>query len=75
MFMNDYKVGEMSCPTKYFDEASSINFIKSCKYGLEVLFISLLYRLAKCGLRFSIFINNGQKLNLKENLLYYYKKQ
>ncbi len=75
MFMNDYKVGEMSCPTKYFDEASSINFIKSCKYGLEVLFISLLYRLAKCGLRFSIFRNNGQKLNLKENLLYYYKKQ
>jgi len=75
MFMNDYKVGEMSCPTKYFDEASSINFIKSCKYGLEVLFISLLYRLAKFGLRFSIFRNNGQKLNLKENLLYYYKKQ
>lgn len=73
MFMNNYKIGEMSCPTKYFEEASSINFVKSCKYGLGVLYISLLYRLSKCGLKFSIFRDNGEKLNLKENLLYYYK--
>lgn len=75
MFMNNYRIGEMSCPTKYFEEASSINFIKSCKYGLGVLYISLLYRLAKCGLKLSIFKDKGKRLNLDDNLLYYYKNE
>jgi hypothetical protein len=44
---NGYKIGEISCPTKYFKEASSINFLRSCKYGLEVLCVSIKYRLAK----------------------------
>ncbi len=35
--MFDFRIGEISCPTKYFDEASSINFKRSVKYGLGVL--------------------------------------
>ncbi len=38
-----YQIGEISCPTKYFPEASSINFIRSVKYGLGVLRVSFLY--------------------------------
>lgn len=47
LFFNNYNIGEISCPTKYFKEASSINFTRSCKYGFGVLGVSLLYRLAK----------------------------
>ncbi len=46
----DYIIGEVTCPTKYFPEASSINFQRSVKYGLGVLRVSLLYRLNKWGL-------------------------
>ena len=35
--MFGFKIGEISCPTKYFEEASSINFKRSVKYGLGVL--------------------------------------
>jgi hypothetical protein len=35
--MFGFKIGEISCPTKYFDEASSINFKRSVQYGLGVL--------------------------------------
>ena len=52
---NNFSIGEISCPTKYFDAASSINFKRSCKYGLGVLKISLLYRLAKIGFKKNIF--------------------
>src|SRR6266498_2146097 len=44
------RIGEISCPTRYFPEASSINFARSCAYGLGVLSTSLKYRLWKCGL-------------------------
>ena len=44
------QLGEISCPTKYFAEASSINFQRSCTYGLGVLTTSLRYRLARLGL-------------------------
>jgi glycosyltransferase involved in cell wall biosynthesis len=44
-----YEVGEVSCPTKYFDEASSINLIDSSVYGLGVLKVSLQHRLQKWG--------------------------
>ena len=37
LFYNNFNIGEVSCPTKYFKEASSINFMRSCKYGLGVL--------------------------------------
>ncbi len=46
----DFRVGEISCPTKYFAEASSINFSRSLKYGLGCLRTSLLFRLSKMGL-------------------------
>lgn len=68
---NDYKIGEISCPTKYFKEASSINFMRSCKYGLEVLRVSLEYRLAKMGLGIKLFRKEGQKLDLDKELKYY----
>ncbi len=41
----DYRIGEISCPTRYFDEASSINFSRSVKYGFGVLSTSLKFRL------------------------------
>jgi glycosyltransferase involved in cell wall biosynthesis len=45
-----FRLGEISCPTKYFPEASSINFRRSCIYGLGVLRTSLTFRLCKMGL-------------------------
>ncbi|MCJ2012584.1 glycosyltransferase family 2 protein [Methylobacterium sp. J-076] len=47
----DFRIGEISCPTRYFDDASSINFRRSCIYGLGVLRTSLAYRLHRSGLR------------------------
>src|ERR1700685_2129218 len=44
------RMGEISCPTKYFDEASSINFSRSVKYGFGVLATTLKCRLQKLGL-------------------------
>ena len=45
-----FNIGEVSCPTKYFPEASSINFKRSVKYGLGVLMVSVSYRLQVMGL-------------------------
>ena len=42
-----FHIGEVTCPTKYFEEASSINFRRSMKYGLGVLRVSLVHRLSK----------------------------
>ena len=54
-----FQIGEISCPTKYFPDASSINFLRSVKYGIEVLATSIKYVLAKNGLKeFSIFRNS-----------------
>lgn len=55
LMFKGFNIGEISCPTKYFKEASSINFIRSCKYGLGVLKVSLEYLLAKIGLKSGIF--------------------
>jgi glycosyltransferase involved in cell wall biosynthesis len=46
----DFRIGEVSCPTKYFPEASSINFRRSVKYGFGVLGTALQYRMARMGL-------------------------
>lgn len=46
----DMRLGEISVPTKYFPEASSINFIRSVKYGLAVLWVSVLGLLARSGI-------------------------
>jgi glycosyltransferase involved in cell wall biosynthesis len=45
-----FNLGEISCPTKYFPEASSINFRRSCVYGLGVLRTAITYRLCRWGL-------------------------
>ncbi len=45
-----YTIAEISCPTKYFAEASSINFRRSVIYGFGCLYTGLRYRLAKWGL-------------------------
>jgi glycosyltransferase involved in cell wall biosynthesis len=59
----DFRVGEISCPTRYFAEASSINFSRSIKYGIGVLLTSIKFRLHKTGLiRTRIFRQRGQKL-------------
>jgi glycosyltransferase involved in cell wall biosynthesis len=59
-----YSIGEISCPTKYFEEASSINLKRSIKYGFGVLGISFAYRLQKMKLfKFEIFkYKNGARL-------------
>lgn len=57
-----YRIGEVSCPTKYFPEASSINFWRSSVYGLGVLGTAVKFRLAKMGfIHPSIF--SGKKGN------------
>jgi len=45
-----FRIGEISCPTKYFPEASSINFRRSLIYGIGVLGTALSYRLARTGI-------------------------
>jgi glycosyltransferase involved in cell wall biosynthesis len=60
-----FRIGEVSCPTKYFPEASSINFKRSVRYGLGVVATSLEYRLEKMGLaHFKQFSAKGRKLDL-----------
>lgn len=44
-----YRIAEISCPTKYFPEASSINFRRSIKYGFGCLLTGITFRLAKMG--------------------------
>ena len=58
-----YRLGEISCPTKYFDEASSINFRRSVKYGFGVLATSLKCRLQKLRIfHYRMFSKGGRKL-------------
>lgn len=47
IFMKGYEIAEITCPTKYFKEASSINFIRSAKYGFGVLSVSFLHFFAR----------------------------
>jgi len=58
-----FRIGEVSCPTKYFGEASSINFRRSVIYGLGVLKTALEFRLHRMRLaRSRIFDPDGRKL-------------
>jgi len=43
----NYRIGEISCPTKYFKEASSINFIRSLRYGVGCVYWSIIYLLGR----------------------------
>lgn len=54
IFWQGFDIAEVTCPTKYFEEASSINFARSSKYGLGVLRVSMRYRLAKWGISWNI---------------------
>jgi glycosyltransferase involved in cell wall biosynthesis len=58
-----FKIAEVTCPTAYFDEASSINFKRSVKYGFGVLGCALDYRLQKYGLANKKYLNpTGRRL-------------
>lgn len=50
IFYHGFEIAEITCPTKYFEDASSINLCRSIVYGLGVLKVSLLYRLTKARL-------------------------
>lgn len=59
----EFRIGEVSCPTKYFAEASSINFRRSCIYGLGCLKTAAQFRLSKWGIYQSrIFRPDGRRL-------------
>jgi glycosyltransferase involved in cell wall biosynthesis len=61
-----FRIGEVSCPTKYFEEASSINFRRSIQYGFGVLGTSLQFVLQKLGvLRLRRFSGQGKKLGVE----------
>jgi hypothetical protein len=58
-----FRIGEVSCPAAYFDEASSINFRRSVRYGLGVLGVSAQHFLQRKGLSaFPIFDPSGRRL-------------
>jgi glycosyltransferase involved in cell wall biosynthesis len=50
IFMAGFDIAEITCPTKYFDDASSINFKRSAKYGLGVIRVSFTHFFYKLGL-------------------------
>ncbi len=50
-----FRIAEVTCPAKYFPEASSINFFRSSTYGLGCLWTALQFRLSKLGLKLSLF--------------------
>ena len=51
-----FNIGEISCPAKYFEDASSINFYRGLKYGIGVLHVSLMHLLQRSGIRhFQLF--------------------
>jgi glycosyltransferase involved in cell wall biosynthesis len=66
-----FRIGEVSCPTKYFDDASSINFRRSVKYGLGVLMTTMQFALQSWGMgRFRIFRSEGGRLEGQEAAYY-----
>ena len=61
--MFNFRIGEISCPTKYFQEASSINFKRSVKYGFGVLSTTAGFVAHKWGIvRIPRFNANGRKI-------------
>jgi glycosyltransferase involved in cell wall biosynthesis len=64
-FYFGFRVGEVSCPTRYAADSSSINLRRSCQYGLGVVWTSLAYRLARLRLASPpIFDPRGPKLEV-----------
>ncbi len=62
-----FKIGELSCPTKYMTDASSINLKRSIKYGFGVLGTSILYRLWKWRLCKTRLFNPRPTLRLEQD--------
>jgi glycosyltransferase involved in cell wall biosynthesis len=63
LFYAGYEIAEITCPTKYFSEASSINFSRSMKYGFGVLKVSLMHFLQRKGLaKFQFYKNQSDKI-------------
>ena len=60
-----YSIGEISCPTKYFPEASSINFGRSVRYGLGVLLTSVVFRAYRLGIVRSRLFSSAPELRLQ----------
>ncbi|MFM8315842.1 MAG: hypothetical protein ACKOA8_16295, partial [Deltaproteobacteria bacterium] len=61
-----FRIGEVSCPTKYFPEASSINFSRSVKYGIGCLIAAVEFRLKKFGFKVGSHLNfNATPLDLQ----------
>jgi glycosyltransferase involved in cell wall biosynthesis len=60
-----YSIGEISCPTKYFPEASSINFGRSVRYGLGVLLTSVVFRAYRLGIGRSRLFSSAPELRLQ----------
>ena len=57
----DFDIAEVTCPTKYFEEASSINFARSAKYGLGVIKVSICHFLQRIGLaKFDMYKKQDQ---------------
>jgi len=55
----NYRIGEISCPTKYFKEASSINFIRSLRYGVGCVYWSIIYLLGRLKIyRYSLIFSS-----------------
>ena len=66
-----FRIGEVSCPTKYFPEASSINFRRSVTYGLGVVATTIQFALQKWGLgKSKIFSAEGKKLETGKSRYY-----
>src|SRR5712671_5563387 len=66
-----FRIGEVSCPTKYFEEASSINFRRSVRYGLEVLQTTLQFALQRAGIIHTpIFSEKGKTLEAGSEAYY-----
>jgi len=64
--MFGFRIGEISCPTKYFEEASSINFRRSVKYGMGVLKTTAGFVAHKTGwMRIPIYDATGRKVTMK----------
>src|SRR6202789_4304805 len=61
-----FRIGEISCPTKYFDDASSINFKRSVIYGVGVLTTALQFFLKRCGLAHPAFLEDRDACRLSQ---------
>jgi glycosyltransferase involved in cell wall biosynthesis len=66
-----FRIGEVSCPTKYFEEASSINFRRSVQYGLGVLETTLQFALQRAGIIHTAIFNEKGKTLEDDSEVYY----